>query len=73
MGDSVVLHLRSHPRLPAAMVHVRRGGFRHAELDEDDPQTLSIWNRGMRLTLELFGSPPALEGCSEASEDDIPF
>ena len=68
LGDGVVLHLRSHPRLPAAMVHVRRGGFRHAELDEHDPQTLSIWNRGIRLTLELFGGPPT----REASEDDTP-
>lgn len=79
---AILLRILSASGARAGWIDLSRTRFRGATLDDDDdpPQTLTVWQRGMRLQLRLWppgtsraGLEEASAGPGEASADDIPF
>jgi len=70
----------SYPAVGAGWIQLSRTRFRATLEDDpgDEPQTLAIWQRGIRLHLKLW--PPGTvrlaapdEALNDAGEDDAPF
>jgi hypothetical protein len=70
----------SYPAVRAGWIQLNRTRFRatHDDDPDDEPQTLAIWQRRIRLRLELWppgsvrGAGPG-EALDDAGDDDVPF
>ena len=75
-GD-ILIRILSSPDVRAGWIHLRRARFRSATLegDEEPPQTLTVWQRGIRVQLQLWphGTSRSLGAGPAESADDVPF
>jgi hypothetical protein len=78
-SSAPVVEIRLNPDhasfAPKGHVFLNRRTFMRAEEHVDDPLTLLIWQRGIKLSLELYG-PPAdapTPAAPAAPRDDTPF
>jgi hypothetical protein len=73
------LYVRLSPEHASARgsLILSRTRFQRAEEDsDDDPMTLTVWQRGVKLRLRLYGPPadePDNAGPAGPTHDDIPF